>query len=631
MNEENKNEQVSKALTLLQTAVNLLKTLGVLPPDPIEVPNIEETAPVPAMTLEPAAPAPLKAAPPTQMQLPMEVPVTAAAKKPAPQRGAGGRFLPPSGIATPPAPKPAPTPKPPKPLPPPKPVHKYPAPDTVDAFITWFFQTPEADLYACKCGQYSVVLGDVATKTAHTLIFTTARKTWVKLPNGAHVRDVEAPENANNVIGIRPIGTRVGIFNGSRILYGRSSSDQLRPQASAEAAGAAPVPFENVVAKDRGAGLDLSKLEIVDWKGAEQLIIPPVRLPRWQVAFSVAQRHFAGALVLRVEDKYFLFDCDREEVEYCGFNPFFTQLPLPAKTVEEAYTVLMPDEAKTALARKLPVKRQGEFFFIPCDDTEMHKVAGVNALGQRELRRITEDLVDCGTSMFMWLQGHTIQVIQTFQDRCRKYCQGMLPSTKRSNGTMATTGDRDVQYNAEDGAMISEDFMTKMLPSAVEASVLDQVIDRIKQDINQGSPLVLDERDGANEYERWSKNKSLKDCGKIAMDIGSGNMYTNAAMHPVYSDLRTKCAFSGNDDIKPVGEYSRRYGIYLNLNIGRDGGRGQNAHVATGTLYKKNGDVYAIGMVRHTGREHKPLLLTQWHKVVSNTATANWSVSGDVD
>jgi hypothetical protein len=43
------------------------------------------------------------------------------------------------------------------------------------------------------------------------------------------------------------------------------------------------------------------------------------------------------------------------------------------------------------------------------------------------------------------------------------------------------------------------------------------------------------------------------------------------------------------------------------------------------------GDVLAIGAVVHEGREHRPVFLDTWHKVVGNTATANWTVSGDVD
>jgi hypothetical protein len=59
----------------------------------------------------------------------------------------------------------------------------------------------------------------------------------------------------------------------------------------------------------------------------------------------------------------------------------------------------------------------------------------------------------------------------------------------------------------------------------------------------------------------------------------------------------------------------------------------QRQHRATAVMQSKytKGDVLAIGAVVHEGREHAPLYLPCWHRIVSNTATNNWSVSGDVD
>ena len=350
--------QVDEAMGLLSTALQALRKLGLLTDTPT------------AATTEAAAAA-----------APEAVVASPSSSAWVPTRGKGGRFLKRDGsageaLAASPAPAAPKAAKPPKPA---KPQPKFPAPDTVDAFVAWFFTTPQEHLYSCKCGQYEVRTGNQEAGVAHVLIFhstvTTERRERDRDGKLISVRDRVEPKDGNNIIGIRPFGTPLGVFNANKLLYGNFLAEQLRPQIAAERAGAVPVPFENVVAKSGGAGLDLSKLQIVSWAGAEDMIIPPVkRGKQWKGKFFVIKRHFAGALVLKVEDKHFLFDTDREELSHCGFNPFFTQLPGPAATVEEAYDLLMPAEARAAKAEGREVKRQGEFFFIKQADAEMDKL-----------------------------------------------------------------------------------------------------------------------------------------------------------------------------------------------------------------------------------------------------------------
>ena len=44
-----------------------------------------------------------------------------------------------------------------------------------------------------------------------------------------------------------------------------------------------------------------------------------------------------------------------------------------------------------------------------------------------------------------------------------------------------------------------------------------------------------------------------------------------------------------------------------------------------------DGSTLVKGQVYHTGREHEPLVLESWHRVVPNTATKSWTVTGRVD
>ncbi len=91
----------------------------------------------------------------------------------------------------------------------------------------------------------------------------------------------------------------------------------------------------------------------------------------------IMDSHFMGSKLFSVapNDKEkgevkFLFDIDRNEIEHGIFNPFIVQAPengTPIQTVKEAYSALIPEDVKIAMESGKDVKRQGEWFFIPCD------------------------------------------------------------------------------------------------------------------------------------------------------------------------------------------------------------------------------------------------------------------------
>lgn len=80
---------------------------------------------------------------------------------------------------------------------------------------------------------------------------------------------------------------------------------------------------------------------------------------------ELTDRHFVGAMILKLGKKYYLFDVDRQELKHYRFNPFLTELPKKATTLKEAYELLEPEEVKKAKKQGKDVKRQGEWFFIP--------------------------------------------------------------------------------------------------------------------------------------------------------------------------------------------------------------------------------------------------------------------------
>lgn len=458
------------------------------------------------------------------------------------------------------------------------------APDTVAEFEKWFFTVPEDQLYNVKRGQWECRLGDKELGTANVLLFHSMLTNKIK--------------NASDVIGIRPIGAKLGIFNGSRITYGTSWSAQKQPQAIAEAAGAVPVPFENVVDKENGAGLDLSKLTIMEWTGAETMIIPPIRRTKdWSGSFYVVDRHFAGAMVIKIEDKYFLFDADREELANHGFNPFFTQLPGPARTVNEAYLLLMPEPVHEATRNCMNVVRQGEFFFVEADQDEIEKAILAKAKGPKLVRKFFYDqLVDriklYGASQvncYRYMQG---TYVGDFIGKCKTLNGGMLPESK--NNIKAFDSLKDYSHM----------LMERVGPS------------------KSVPPEKKKNPDGYSD--NWNGQQTHLEY--IADELQSrleGSISGEATWDPHTNDAR-------QPSVEGVP-------IHFRMNIGSQDagtqrtGRIQNQHQATGVFRKSPKEIYAIGSVFHRGREHRPIYLDKWYRVYPNTATTSWTVSGDVD
>jgi hypothetical protein len=600
------SNQIAEAIAKFAEAIKALKDAGVITSaDQLSIqPQDAPVAPQSDAAVE-AAQETVGAAPATTTAV--EAAPATKAKPVMPQRGEGGRFLKRDGSSG-------------KSKKVAKEVSKrVVAPGLVDDFVAWFFQTPQEGLYNVKCGQYECRLGDVAQKTAHTLIFHSSVEvsTWV---GNERIRRRGTPTDANNIIGIRPIDSKIGVFNASRLLYGTHHAAQLRPQVAAEKAGAVPIPFQNVVSRSAGAGLDLSKLEIMDWSGPENLIIPPVARGRnWGGDFYVVQRHFAGAMVVRIEDKYFLFDADREELSNFGFNPFFTQLPGPANTVHEAYELLMPESVKQALQEGREVKRQGEFFFIPLtlDEILGHVIDGpVRSVNKHRTVCLFMDverrLNDVGAAHFNLLQRSRLRSLDGFIKRCNEHSSGLLPET-----TVDGTNER-----AEDLFKPLTEHLAQLVGTPVAQGMLGgtNMIDEL-------STVDLDQRKLDPYYSAMrfiANNPRTTHLALVADDLAR--------------ECRTTTEQTDTTDTTTtqVGPYAKQFGIMFDMRIGEtptaDDWRARQ-HRATAVLQSPRikGDVLAIGAVIHEGREHRPVFLNTWHKVVGNTATNNWTVSGDVD
>lgn len=110
------------------------------------------------------------------------------------------------------------------------------------------------------------------------------------------------------------------------------------------------------------AGLKITDIELLDQTGSETVKREVRKTSKGKSVYEKV--HFTGASLFKLGDKYFLFDIDRAEIEHGIFNPFLTEMPVPVRTVAEAYLALVPALVKDALKRGLTVKRQGEHFFI---------------------------------------------------------------------------------------------------------------------------------------------------------------------------------------------------------------------------------------------------------------------------
>jgi hypothetical protein len=274
-------------------------------------------------------------------------------------------------------------------------------------FLRWFITSPEENLYNVRRGQWECRLGN--EDVAHMLLF--------------HSRLRGRIRNASDCVCVRPYGSKRTLFNASRITYGQSWRDQQEPQRVAEDAGAIPVPFETVVAKEH-ADMDLAKLKLVHWAGSERMYIPPIN--RNSSHFHVVDRHFAGATIVRVDQQHFLFDTDRQELESFGFNPFFAQLSGTATTIEDAYVQLQPAPVREAAEAGKEIRRQGEFFFVRVDDEEVRSKVAKTDCDKFFFDQLTERLKLMGAAVINCDRVTTAKDVDAYVRKCAQQNKGMM-------------------------------------------------------------------------------------------------------------------------------------------------------------------------------------------------------------
>lgn len=495
----------------------------------------------------------------------LSVPTMPATTAPTPMRDVKGHFIP-RGVATPKKPKKA------KAL---VAAYKKPtAPAIVPLFVKWFIQTDEKNLYNVKRGQWECIEGvwsdNPKERRAHMLVF--------------HGRRLGADDKAmgRNVVCIRPINGLVPIFNASRIRYGTSWAAQQNPQRLAEEYGAVPVPFESVISPTNGAGLDPAKMEVLAWGGPERLIIPPVNRSGFgNSGFAVINRHFAGAVLLKIEDRYFLFDADREELKYCNFNPFFTELDGPALSIAEAYEKMAPKEVHAARKAGITVVRQGEFFFVNVPDAE-----------------VTGDIKDD-------FDKRIVSIIVNDID---------------------TLGAAVVNTMELDRTNAMHNFVVKYTGTDHSNDKPDEVI----SDINTVLAPVFERLHAEHGPEAaWNKSDDEKRVHRpIYYSYGEG--HTGTHVDHIRDALTVRLHQTHGAD--------RKYGIQFAtvltsqlINPREDGQTGGQGHVATAMMIKQSKDkkeraFYVRGAILHRGREHAPRYLPQWYRVYTNTSVRNWTV-----
>jgi len=118
------------------------------------------------------------------------------------------------------------------------------------------------------------------------------------------------------------------------------------------------------------AGLDITKFKLID-RGLEETV--SVKEEKYNSKTRenetiFVSRHFTGSSLFEVENRIFLFDIDRREIDHGIFNAFLVELPTRVKTIKEAYQSLKPTEVLEAEKQGLKVLRQGEWFLIPVND-----------------------------------------------------------------------------------------------------------------------------------------------------------------------------------------------------------------------------------------------------------------------
>ena len=240
----------------------------------------------------------------------------------------------------------------------------------------------------------------------------------------------EPPEIDNtyrNVLAVR-VGKTVIFNSGSTIvsnfLKRREDHENGRNyvQARMEAHGALPIPF-NEAANASKERLAPFLVEVISRAASERfprLSQSDFAAENWRtLPTTMVVAHFQGAAVYKIKDKLFLFDCDRNDIEFGLFNGFFSEVePFdtetreemiktctdfnsdPCKTgkeyngygVREAYRRMAPrfNEGEKLVESKFvdhggSVKRQGELFFYPVKDGTMYEL--VKQYGLAEVDR----------------------------------------------------------------------------------------------------------------------------------------------------------------------------------------------------------------------------------------------------
>lgn len=158
-------------------------------------------------------------------------------------------------------------------------------------------------------------------------------------------------------------------FVGSRIAFGSRSSGwrENAIQQILERSGIAMLPFTAFSQAD----LKLTEAEILEQTGAETVRRITGRDRKDQPIYN--DLHFTGSSLFRIGEKHFLFDIDRAEIQHGIFNAFIVELPKAVNTVKDAYDSLIPIEVREALQNGVPVKRQGEHFFIKVSEVSKYK------------------------------------------------------------------------------------------------------------------------------------------------------------------------------------------------------------------------------------------------------------------
>ncbi|HAX18281.1 MAG TPA: hypothetical protein DCY00_06775 [Actinobacteria bacterium] len=90
--------------------------------------------------------------------------------------------------------------------------------------------------------------------------------------------------------------------------------------------------------------------------------------------------HRIGQVLFEYFGRYFI--CGMDEGRY-----FVSELPKKARSVEEAFKILIPKAAKILISKGAGYKRQGEWFFIPVKDTEI-KIPAIKVKDQLKMKAL---------------------------------------------------------------------------------------------------------------------------------------------------------------------------------------------------------------------------------------------------